>query len=169
MAERESPAIIPTVKKLVEKFVSAYNQGNSSIIASLFTQDGVLMPPGEPPVSGQEEIKWRFHVFFDGFTFDLRLDSLETYFIGDLCFDRGVYTAYALPVEGGVPRGGGGEYTFLFEEELPGSWRISAFGTSPSMEAGTDTSEISSDAQRSYELAATLVDLRNTELKGRRP
>jgi ketosteroid isomerase-like protein len=162
--EDNSASIVPTIKQLVEQFVAAYNKGNSTVIGSLFAKDSVLMPPGEPPIKGNEEIKWRFHVFFDGFTFALRLDSLETYLVGDLCFDRGTYIAYALPVEGGVPRGGEGEYTFLFEEELPGSWKISAFGTSPSAGTLSDTDQLPTGDR----LVATLADLRNSEVKGRR-
>jgi len=143
------------MRKIVDEFVKAYNVGNAPHIASMFTEEGVLMPPNEPPVVGKESVRWRLQVFFDAFSFDMNLAPAENYFIGELGFERGTYTAYALSQDGGAPRGGQGEYMFLFEEQF-GSWKISAFGTSPS--------EMRQAEDWQYKWACTLSDLRQSSI-----
>jgi len=49
--------------------------------------------------------------------------------VGDIGFERGTYTGYALLKGKDIPpRGGYGKYLMLFERQY-GAWRIAAFGT----------------------------------------
>jgi ketosteroid isomerase-like protein len=117
-------------RKLAEEFLTAYNAADLDRVCSVLTEGAVLMPPNEPVLAGIDLVRPRIESFFNGFTFTMRFDVHQNDVLGDIAFERGAYTAYALlKGEAGELRGGYGEYLLLFERQPDRSWRIAAFGT----------------------------------------
>lgn len=83
------------IGKLRDQYIAAANGGNADAIAALWTEDGVLMPPGQPAVVGRTAIRdwYRPADGRDGATITIR--SEETQVFGPWGFDRGTFTLQA--------------------------------------------------------------------------
>jgi ketosteroid isomerase-like protein len=123
-------ADLASIREVATEFVNAYNSADLGKLCMLLTEGAILMPPNEPTVTGIEAVRSRFEIFFTGFTFNIKFDVQQTDLAGDIAFERGTYTAFAL-LKGMAypPRGGYGEYLLLFERQSEGSWKIAAFAT----------------------------------------
>ena len=120
---------LDSIRRVSTEFLAAYNSADLEAVCALLTDGAVLMPPNEPTVEGVDSVRGRFESFFNGFTFNIRLDARQIDIVGDIGFERGTYTGYALLKGKDIPpRGGYGEYLLLFERQY-GTWRIAAFGT----------------------------------------
>jgi len=120
---------LASIRKVSSEFLAAYNSADLEAVCALLTDGAVLIPPTEPTVTGVDSVRGRFESFFNGFTFNIRLDAHQIDIVGDIGFERGTYTGYALLKGKDIPpRGGYGEYLLLFERQY-GAWRIAAFGT----------------------------------------
>jgi ketosteroid isomerase-like protein len=130
--ENTTDADIVSIRNAAEDFLAAYNDADLERVCALLTEGALLMPPNEPAIAGLDLVRSRIDCFFSGFNFTMRFNACQTEVIGNIAFERGGYTAYAmLKGETGEPRGGYGEYLLLFERQKDRSWRIAAFGTAP--------------------------------------
>ena len=130
--ENTTEADIVSIRQAADDFLAAYNAADLEGVCSLLTEGALLMPPNEPAIAGLDLVRSRIDSFFSGFSFMMRFNACQTEVIGDIAFERGAYTAFALlKGETGDPRGGYGEYLLLFERQKDRSWRIAAFGTAP--------------------------------------
>jgi uncharacterized protein (TIGR02246 family) len=128
--EKTTAVDLAAIRQVVDEFLSAYNDAEIERVCALLTPGAVLMPPNEPPVAGVDGVRRRIESFFSGFTFNLRFNARQTEVLGEIAFQRGSYTAFALlKDETTEPQGGYGEYILLFERQQDRSWRIAAFGT----------------------------------------
>jgi len=120
------------IRHAADDFLAAYNAADIDRVCTLLTEGALLMPPNEPAIAGLQHVRSRIDTFFSGFTFTMRFNACQTEVHGNIAFERGAYTAFAiLKGEGSDPRGGYGEYLLLFERQKDRSWRIAAFGTAP--------------------------------------
>jgi uncharacterized protein (TIGR02246 family) len=75
------------------QFVKAANSGDTARVASLYTEDAVLLAPNAPMMRGRQEIK----AFFDGMVQqmglpELQLNTKQVEENGDTAWEVGVYT-----------------------------------------------------------------------------
>lgn len=75
------------------QFVKAANSGDTARVASLYTEDAVLLAPNAPMARGRQEIK----AFFDGMVAQMGLPKLQLITKqveehGDTAWEVGVYT-----------------------------------------------------------------------------
>ncbi len=123
------------IRNVAEEFLAAYNAANLERVCLLLTEGAVLMPADEPAIAGKEQVRGRMECFFSDFSFTMRFTPKHTELMGDIAFERGTYSAFAvLKHQDCEPRGGYGEYLLLFERQplernAGGLWRIAAFGT----------------------------------------
>ena len=59
------------------QYRSSQNAGDIDRFMSLWTEDGILMPPNGPPDIGKDQIRVRSKGRFDQFTFDLNGSAAE--------------------------------------------------------------------------------------------
>ena len=82
------------------RFVAAFNAGDSATIASLYTEDAALLPPGGARVDGRPAIRDFWQGAIDsGMVID-DLHAVEVEARGDVAGEVGVFTL-DVPVEGG--------------------------------------------------------------------
>jgi ketosteroid isomerase-like protein len=80
------------VTKASEAFEVAYNANDGTALASLYSADAVVMPPGAEPASGGAAIKAMFATPNPaGITMDLKIKDLMV--SGDLVVETGGWTA----------------------------------------------------------------------------
>ena len=106
------------------EFIAAYNAGDASILASLFTEDGVVMPPNSSAANGKEAVQSFYAVHFEQFTGTLAVSSEEHEVAGDWAFERGSYTVTLTPKAGGTPTDDEGKYLLISRRQPDASWRI---------------------------------------------
>ena len=73
----DDAGVTAAVNDVWEQYSASLNAGDLERWLSLWTEDGVQMPPGEPPVVGKERIRARNQGFLDRFTFDTSITNEE--------------------------------------------------------------------------------------------
>ena len=116
--EADTAAIID----FMNQYRSSQNAGDIDRFMSLWTEDGILMPPNGPPVIGKDQIREGTIGRFDQFTFDLDGTEAEVEVAGGWAFTRGTYTITVTPKEGGQPVFIDGKYIGILERQSDGSW-----------------------------------------------
>ena len=107
------------------QYSSSLNSGDIDSWMSLWTEDGVQMPPNEPAVSGRDQIRARNKAVLDQFIFDMRsINNEEVSVAGDWAFARGTYSATLTPKEGSETISIDGKYMTILQKQSDGSWKI---------------------------------------------
>jgi uncharacterized protein (TIGR02246 family) len=106
------------------EYASSLNDGDIDRWLSLWTEDGVQMPPNEPPVIGKDQIRVGMKGALDQFTFDIDITNAEVGVAGSWAFSRGTFTRTDTPKEGGQPVFFDGKYMSILERQADGSWKI---------------------------------------------
>jgi ketosteroid isomerase-like protein len=107
--------------QLGKEYDEAYNSKSASGMASLYTQNGTLVPPGRPPVEGRQAITVYYQGRFDaGATGHLtKID--EVHALGDGGFGIGEFTVTARGPDGAPHQFHGN--TVYFYEHTPDGWK----------------------------------------------
>lgn len=84
-------ATAPALDKLLSEFVAAYNAKDPAKLASLYAEDGVLMPPGTPMIHGRSNIEAVFKKQFEQ-SRTLKLSPTDSAIAGALAFAAGTFT-----------------------------------------------------------------------------
>lgn len=80
------------VGQLRERYIAAVNDGDLDTLMGFWTDDGVLIPPGQPAASGKETIRAWYQGMFNQVDADIDIRSAETRISGDWGYDRGTFT-----------------------------------------------------------------------------
>ena len=105
------------------EFIAAYNGGDSTL-ATLFTEDGMVMPPNASAANGRAEIQSFFRAHFVRFTGSLAVSAEEREVAGEWAFERGAYMNTLTPKTGGTPTDDEGKYLLISRRQPDASWRI---------------------------------------------
>jgi uncharacterized protein (TIGR02246 family) len=116
--------VAASINEIWNRYSSFYNSGDIDNWISLWTDDGIQMPPGSPPALGKEEIRKRNKAVLLRFTFDLRITNDEIGAADEWAFARGTYNATLTAKEGGKRTRVDGKYLTIFKRQSDGSWKI---------------------------------------------
>lgn len=122
--EIDAEAVTATVNEIWSQYSSSLNSGDNDAWLSLWTDDGIQMPPNSPPVIGKEQIRARNQAALDQFTVDIEITNEEVRVAGDWAYARGTYTATLTPKQGGEALFIDGKYMTILERQPDGSWKI---------------------------------------------
>jgi uncharacterized protein (TIGR02246 family) len=123
MQNRAANAPEVRIDGLRQQFNLAYNAGDAAVLAGLFTEDAVLMPPGAPAVVGRYAIQARYAAQFANIQSSFTLYPGEIRVSGDLAWLRGQYERVDTAVPGGAPTAIVGKYLMTFGRDR-GDWKI---------------------------------------------
>lgn len=112
------------IKGIWIEYASSLNAGDVSRWVSLWTEDGVQMPPGEPPVIGKDRIRKRIQGILDEVRFNMRIEPREVKVAGDWAFSRGVYSADVTPRKEGAAAHIDGKFMTIHQRRPDGKWKI---------------------------------------------
>jgi uncharacterized protein (TIGR02246 family) len=116
--------VAAAVNEIWKQYASSLNSGDVDRWISLWTEDGVQMPPDSPPVVGKEQIRTKMKAALDRFAFDISVTSAEVRAAGDWAFSRGIYKATLTPREGGKAILVDGKYMTILQRQADRSWKI---------------------------------------------
>src|SRR5689334_10262728 len=106
------------------KYAASLAAGDADGWATLWTEDGVQMPPAAPPVVGKSQIREKLRSLLAQFRFDMRIHIDEVRSAGDWAFARGMYDATLTPKAGGQRIPIDGKFMTILARQPDGSWRI---------------------------------------------
>jgi len=103
-------------------FAAALNAKDAKAAAALYTEDAVLIPPGEPLVRGREAIEeyWRGAIEAGGVR-DVSVETMDALSSGSLGYETGSFVLTANGPDGEVVTDRG-RYVELLRREPDGRW-----------------------------------------------
>ena len=121
----DRPGDADAIRALNAAFADALNAGDVDALATLVTEDIVMMPPGAPPVAGVEALRSTFGSMFESISLEETWTSREIHIDGDLAYDWSGYTV-TISVEGqDEPRTERGQNLFVAVRQADGTWKYS--------------------------------------------
>ncbi len=125
--KQDTDADITAIKEMLTQYSSAVNTGDFDLWISLWTDNGIQMPPGTPARIGKAQILEATKPTFDQMTIAIAITSIEDAKVyGDLGLTYCIYTLAVTPKAGGekiivMPEG---KALTLYERQFDGSWKI---------------------------------------------
>lgn len=107
----------------VGKFEAAYNAGDSTALARLYTADGALFPPGAGRVDGIDGIAAFWQSAMESGLADIDLETTELDARGDVATEIGRFTGTVPDGEGGTAPVAG-KYVVIWKRDTDGRWRL---------------------------------------------
>jgi len=119
---------VASVKKAIETanatFLAALKKGDATACVSGYTEDAVVMMPGEPAWKGREAIANGFKAFLAQVTItDGGLMTTDVMLAGDLAVETGTYEWTIQPKSGPAVKDTG-KYLTAWKHQADGGWRI---------------------------------------------
>lgn len=117
-----NPEDIRAIEEMSAARADAFNRGEAADIAIHFTEDGILMAPGSPALTGREAVEGYYQEIFD--QFDTELDSYyeEVKVSGDYAYGQGIAEVTLTPRNGGESVVSTSKYVNLLRRQEDGSW-----------------------------------------------
>lgn len=115
---------LAAIRKLAEDWSAGWDRGDTEALVSLYTDEPVLMPQGQPVVAGKNAIRALYQSFFKEFAVKGEGKVVEVEVSGDLGYFWNRYTLTATPRAGGEPIEGEGKSVFIVKRQGDGSWKI---------------------------------------------
>lgn len=116
---------VAAIRKLAKDWSTGWDRGDTEALLSLYTNDPVLMPQGQPAVTGKNAIRALYQSFFEGFTVKGEGRVVEIEVSGDLGYFWSSYALTATPRSGGDQIKGEGKSVFIVRRQDDNSWKIS--------------------------------------------
>jgi uncharacterized protein (TIGR02246 family) len=107
------PNLQQTVEAFVTKFQDTYNKKDAAGLATLYTDDAVLVPPG-PIAAGTQDIEKTWRAVLDAGRTGLKYKIQQIKSEGDLAWSVGQFTVMS-PDEKGTPQERKGNFTHMYQ------------------------------------------------------
>jgi len=120
----DTEADASAINDIWTEYASRLNDGDIDRWISLWTEEGVQLPPNAPPVIGKDRIRVGMKRALDQFTFNIEITNAEVEVVGNWAFSRGAFTRTDTPKEGGQPVFFDGKYMTILERQADDSWKI---------------------------------------------
>jgi uncharacterized protein (TIGR02246 family) len=125
MMERMRNIDVGFVYELWNEYAAAANDGDMVRWISLWSEDGIQMPPGVPRRVGKEQIRLEMQSLFDRFTTsNMVVHTEEIRILGDRAYSHGTLEYEITSKEGGETRSYSAKFLDILEKQVDGSWKI---------------------------------------------
>ena len=108
---------------IAKAFAAAFNSGDGAGVASLYSENAVLLPPGGKRVDGRAAIQAFWQGAIDGGLGNLALTTVEIEESGDLAYEVGGL-AFDAPGEGGAKTRAEGKFIVVWKKNGDGTWQL---------------------------------------------
>ncbi|HEU4704499.1 MAG TPA: DUF4440 domain-containing protein [Sphingomicrobium sp.] len=109
----------------IARWLQLIEAGDSATIAQFYADDGVVMPPNQPLVSGRDGIAkfWQSMIDMPEGSLTFAPDRIEFSGAGDMALDRGTYRLTGKP--GGQALDDSGKYVVVWKK-VGADWKVAA-------------------------------------------
>jgi len=114
---------IAAIEAMSKARAVAFNEGNAADIALHFTDDAILMAPGQAPSQGKEAVRAYYQSIFDTYQTSLTSYYEEVKVEGDLAYGRGFAEVILTPKSGGESISSTSKYLNILQRQPNGSWK----------------------------------------------
>lgn len=122
-AARDRDADVAAIKAMSDARAEAFRRGDAATIASHFTEEGVLMPPGSPATSGREAVRAYYQKIFVDYEAGLESGYVAVDVDGDLAYGQGFAKVTLRPRQGGAETNSTAKYLNIVKRQPDGSWK----------------------------------------------
>jgi uncharacterized protein (TIGR02246 family) len=119
MTQVSSTEIRDAITAANEEFMAAFNRGDAAGLAALYTENGQVLPPNSPFVTGKPAIQGFWQAVMDMGIKEAKLETVETEGHGDTATEVSKFTLYG---EGGQVLDKG-KYIIIWKREH-GQWKL---------------------------------------------
>jgi len=117
-------AVRSSIEETNAQFMAAVGRGDTAAVASLYTEDAVVLAPNAPIARGREAIKALFDGMFQQIGApQLKLTTSDVTEIGDTAHEVGAYAMKAQP-PGGPAIDDTGKYVVIWKRQRDDSWKL---------------------------------------------
>ena len=120
----DTEADAAAINAIWPKYESSLEADDIDAGLSLWTDDGVQMPPNEASVTGKDRLRERNGAALEQFMFEMDIANEEIAVADDWAYSRGVYTATLTPKDGGQPIPIDGKFMTILQRQPDGAWKI---------------------------------------------
>lgn len=113
------------IRALVQEFEKSAAARDSLAIAALYAESATLLPPGQTPIQGRQNIQTFWQGFIDAGASDARLTPTAIRGSEPCFYEIGHYSAMMPQPTGGTARGTG-RYLVVWERQSDGTLKIAA-------------------------------------------
>lgn len=110
------------IRAIGEQFVRFMLARDFDALVRLYTEDGVFMPPGRPPLKGRLALREWLGAFPQVTRLTFTLDEIDGR--GDLAYARGTYTMTLQPEGAPGPVEDVGKFLEIRKKQADGSWLL---------------------------------------------
>jgi len=111
--------------QLFAQFIAAFNAGDVETLRVSYTEDALIIPPGQLPVQGPDAIITQsWGPMFEAFDLDADLRTDELQLGGGFGFVRGRYRMRLDPPSGGDSVAEEGRYIDIVRTDPNGAWKV---------------------------------------------
>ena len=120
-----SPSLKSAVDQTRDRHIAAVNAGDAEAAASLFSPEGIFLPPGQPALEGPPAIRaWFTHVFANFRVEEFGLQPATVDQRGDIAIEHGNWKATFRPKDGSPGLPAAGTYLTVYARLSDGSVRM---------------------------------------------
>ncbi len=115
---------IESIKQLAADWLSGWLSGDAEALLSLYADDPVLMPQGQPAVIGKDAIRPLYQAVFKEVVIKSESTLMEVEVSGDWGYFWSTYRLVAAPKAGGETVESEGKSLFIVRRQPGGGWKI---------------------------------------------
>jgi uncharacterized protein (TIGR02246 family) len=117
-------ADIAAVNDIWPQYCASLIDGDMDRWISLWSDDGIQLPPETPAKKGKQKIREAMQPLVDLYQWNISIHPEETHVSGNWAFSRGNYSWAWTPRGEGENMEGRGKFLTIFQKTDDGSWRI---------------------------------------------
>jgi uncharacterized protein (TIGR02246 family) len=115
---------IRAIKQVAADWRAGWLAGDAEALLSLYADDPVLMPQGQPAISGKDAIRAIYQAVLKEVVIKSKGALMEVEASGDWGYFWSTYTLTATPKAGGRPIRSKGKSVFIVKRQPRGAWKI---------------------------------------------
>lgn len=113
---------VERIAAAAREFSSLYERGDAAAMAAIYTEDGIIFPPGREAITGREAIERYWRLAPGQRVISHRTISDSIVVSDSIAYDWGTYTVSG--ARNGERYSGGGKYVIVWREVRDGVWRM---------------------------------------------
>ena len=121
---RDTKADREAIQALLQEASATHRAGDVERWAALFTNDVVLLPSNQPPISGREAVRRFGRELFEKFTSTAEIRPVEIQVCGDWAFARTAVSGTFTPKDGGAPIELDLKEIAIYRRQADGKWKV---------------------------------------------
>src|SRR5437763_892354 len=107
MSQPASHDFKSAIEKAIAAWETAFNRKDAAAVASLYTEDATLLPPGSSVIQGRANIQAFMQSFINAGGSDAKLRVVDIQTSGDTAYEIGAFEANMPVPQGGTARAAG--------------------------------------------------------------